>query len=249
MRTMNYASVVFLLVDSFNKKPIENAVITCNENYGGYVYKGDGYYVYPNLEKYKYHFEIKCNGFNTEIYDLDVEDDETKNIICTMNYLTGSGMFNTENRLLLQVMIDEKPLSNSDVSILYKNKIPGLRIIKSSEEGSKDIYLNSDFDTRLIYQSYVYNDKTIYIDNYNYMEKCYVIKEPINERISEGDFLSPKWNLTTDKNGYLLFLINEFFNAKDYVELYIEVDGKSQNIKIPLDSNRSAIPVELKGDE
>lgn len=249
MRTMNYASVVFLLVDSFNKKPIENAVITCNGNYGGYVYKGDGYYVYPNLEKYKYHFEIKCNGFNTEIYNLDVEDDETKNIICTMNYLTGSRMFNADNRLLLEVMTDEKPLKNSNVTIVYKNKIPGLRIIKSSEPGSKDIFLNSDFDTRLIYQDYIYNNNNIYISDYNYMEKCYTIKEGINEEFIEGTFLTPKWNLVTDKNGYLLFLLNEFFNAKDYVELYIESNGKSQNIKIPLDSNKSAIPVELKGDE
>lgn len=235
MRLLNKASIVFLLIDNYNKAPLNSCIITCNGKNVEYAKKRGGYYVFLNLEAQHYDFDISCDGFMTEHYSLDLdENQDVVKVVIPMNYrLDNMSLYNT-NKIIFDLKDNGKVLANADVKVRLCNKVPFLRVIGPIKKGTKLIKINSDFNSKLMLQEYYYSkspDFLIRFTSYNRKELAYENEICAEKDIAPDGLLYPVWHFKTNEKGSFVLPISSVFISKEECEFVLTVNDKDIEIK------------------
>lgn len=234
MRTLNQLSATFLIINAMTKSPINNAIISCNGKPGGYISKGNGYYIYTNLENYNYSFEISCQGFVSQEFQVDINDKSEINVICLMYYSVESANLLSVNKPVGLATLGDVPIANADLLIVQEDKVAALRVTKTTDN-TKYIELNSDYNRAFLYQSYVYGtdlQDEIFIEDYDDNKKAYVTKEDIDKKIDISSLIKPAWHITTDEKGRFVFPVSDVFSTNDTVNFSVKYENSTISVQV-----------------
>lgn len=215
MRLIYKASLVFLLKDIYSKLPITTAVILCNGKQNPYTRKRDGYYVFSNLYPGDYNISIICKGHTDLNFSVNLKENETQVMSFDMPYTVDNPNLTNLTRFEITLYNHKQLLANSDIMLKLKNNAEFLKLIEPVEPESDEIKLNVDMLNGIIGQKYVYKVKKkeheITLFGYDQEKKCYVLKEPSNEKLEAGGKFYPLWSLKTDDIGRLMMpLMGQF---------------------------------------
>lgn len=247
LKLINRLSASILVINSMTKKPINNAIISHNGRVGGYISKGEGYYVYTNLENYVYKFKVACPGFLTESFEVDLKENNGSNHICKMYYSVDSAKSLTVNKPVALVTLNGKPLINTSIKFIQENKVPALRVTKNTEKSSKFIELNCDYDNGFLYQSYTYenNEKELVIINYDPEKNSYILEEKIDEDLKLSTLLKPLWNISTNEDGMLVIPMSDFFIKDENIEFTVKYKDFSKTINVKQAFTKDILSIEF----
>lgn len=240
MKVINKASIVFSLIDNYNKAPLTNCIIKCNGKNGSYLKKRDGYYIFLNLEDGHYDFEFSCEGFMPEHYSVDLKDDkELVKAVISFNYKIDNIFVFNMNKVVFNLKDNDKPLINADVKVQLDTKVTFLRVIEPIKKGSNLIKINSDFNTRLMFQEYYYSKKPdfkVVFSSYDRDNLAYENQINADKDIAPDGLLYPIWHFKTDSRGSFVLPINPVFILKDEVDLTLNINNKDIKIKTKTNS-------------
>ncbi len=234
LKVINRLSISIIVVNSMTKKPINNAVISHNGKLGGYISKGEGYYIFNNLESYVYNFKVECQGFITESFEVDLKENDGVNHVCEMYYSVDSAKLLAINKPVALVTLDGKPLVNTPIKFIQEDKVAALRVTRNIEKGSKFIELNCDYDDGFLYQSYTYedNERELFINDYDVEKSSYVLEQKTDEDLKLSTLLKPLWNISTDENGMLVVPISDFFVNSEEITFTVKYKDFIKTISV-----------------
>lgn len=241
MRTLNQLSATFLILNAMTKSPINNAVISCNGKPGGYISKGNGYYIYKNLESYKYRFEIRCQGFAPQEVQVDINSKSDFNVICLMYYSVESAKLLSVNKPVGLATLGDMPIANTELLIVQEDKVAALRVAKTTDN-TRYIELNCDYNRAFLYQSYTYEtdlQNEIFIEDYDDNKKAYITKEPIDKNIKISSLLKPIWHVSTDEKGMFVFPISEEFTINELVNFSVKYKNLTETVQVARNANNT----------
>lgn len=243
MRILSQLSVTFLVINAMTKDPINNAIISCNGKPGGYISKGEGYYVYTNLENYKYRFEVRCQGFAPQFFEIDLSKNTEYNNVCLMYYSVSSAKLLSVNKPICLATLNGNPLENTAMKIIQGNKVATLRISDTVEDKMNCIELNCGYNRGVLYQFYSYGmecEKELFISDYDDEKKAYLTDTIIPEKIKISTLLKPMWKIVTDEKGLFVLPISGVFTTDNIVNFTIKYKEQSKSINVER-SNTSKI--------
>lgn len=238
MRTViNEASIVIQLLNGFNKTPILNADITCNGKHIPFIKKNSGHYIFINMHKANYIFKINAFGFEQKTLTVDLTDTSVNPLthVISLNYTMSHPQISAMRKIVCTLKNKNKVLANTEVKLRLDTKVPQLRVIEPMTKGEKEVYLNSDFNTMFLFQSFSYEKKTnmdILFNSYDIEKKAYLNTTIFKSKVIEGGLLSPVWNLKTDENGILIIPIDNTFFQNDMLDFTAFIGKKSTNIVV-----------------
>lgn len=240
MKTLNKASIVFLLINNFNKKPITDAIITCKNSRHACVNKMDGYYVFLNMEDSTYEFDIKCMGYESKSYKVELNSntgDDIAEIIVALNYSRENYMIYNLEKFLFEIKQDGELVKDTEVLIKLDSKVPFLRVIEPIEKDTNKVTINSSYNGNLLIQEYhcdKYKDREIIFIGYDQEQGCYLSKDKFNEDIQPGALLLPIWKLKTDKNGVAMLPFYQVFMQDNEIKFTAMIDEKKSKFSVDL---------------
>lgn len=244
MRVIYRASLVFLLKDVFSKMPITHAVILCNGKQNPYTRKASGHYVFSNLYPGKYNISITCRGYNPINLTVELQENQTKEIILDLSYSKDNQDILNLTRFEFRCLRYRKPLGNTDMTLKLENDLKFLKIIEPIESGSDKVKTSVELITGLLGQKYIYevNEKEyeFVFWSYDNQNKCYILKDFVEEKIEPNGKIYAVWNLKTDENGRIIMPLMDEFMKDEVIEFKIynsevkattsfEIAGKSQS--------------------
>lgn len=235
MRILNRASVAFFIVNDYNKNAIINAEIKCNGSCVAYFNKRNGYYVFLNLEKGTYKFDITCKGFIPASYEVKVSDEQQEIIVAGLRYSSESEELYYTKKVVFNIKNNGKPVENESIRIRLENKVSFLRLIDPIEKNSNIVNINSEFDKRLLYQNYTYDKRQNMIFNlfeYDYENKVYKNSKTYKSNVAEDGYLHPFWNFKTDKFGRVTLPLNTIFFTQPQADLLVTVSKKKYTFTV-----------------
>ena len=248
MRVIYKAALVFLLKDVYSKVPITTAVILCNGKQNPYTRKNDGYYVFSNLYPEDYNISIICSGHTDLNFAVTLKENETKVMTFDMPYTVDNPNLKNLTRFEITFFEHKKPVANTDITLKLKNEASFLKLVEPLEAGSVEIKLNIDeMLLGIIGQKYIYKVKRkeheIYFLSYDQEKKCYLLKDPLSEKLEKGGKFYPVWNLKTDGIGRLTMPLIGQFMKDDAIKfecmtgdlkasVSFEVNGEHQSGKV-----------------
>ncbi len=239
MRVLNKASITFFIINDYNKSPVLNVDITCNNKKIAYSKKNDGYYTFMNLEKGHYKFDIHSKQFNKASYEIDLEGIEPIKINCCLKYAADSSELLNLNRIIFHFKDGDNIIKETDVEIKLETKVPFLRLIDNINVGNNLVKINSDYDKRLLFQNYSCGkklDNIFLFNSYDHNTNLYKNFYKFKNNIEEGEILNPIWNNVTDKYGRVALPINRIFFIKAKSELSVYILNKK--FKVIVNSNK-----------
>ena len=235
MRILNRASVAFFIVNDYTKSAVTNAEIKCNGSCVAYCNKRDGYYVFLNLEKGTYKFDIACKGFISESYEIKVSDTQQERVVVCLKYSAENyDLYNTK-KVIFNIKDNGKLIENADVRVRLETKASFLRLIDPIEKNSNIININSEFDKRLLYQDYMYDKRPnmiISLVEYDHVNKVYKSLKKYKSQVAEDGYLHPFWNFKTDKFGRATLPLNTIFFTQTQVEFMVTILKKKYTVTV-----------------
>ncbi len=233
MRVIYRASLVFLLKDIYSKLPITSAVILCNGKQNPYTRKNDGHYVFSNLYPGSYEVDINCKGYNPLRIHIDLKENETKIINSDLSYTPDNQNIANVTRFEITCIRKKQPLANTQVIVRLQNEASFMKLLEPIKAGSDELKLNIEMMTGLLGQSYIYEvDKkkyNMYLWSYNQENKCYILKDIVNEEIKPGGRFYPQWEIRSDSIGRAVMpLIGQFMKDDEIKFECISEDLRSK---------------------
>lgn len=249
MKTITKASVIFYLLDEINKRPISDAIITCKGHSFASIRKDDGNYVFTDIAKGEYVFIIQKPGFLSKEYQVSISDVQPVMTAVTMQFSLDNPVISNMKKIIFTLKNGDKIVPSKEVSLKVDIRNPYLRVIEPVIKGSYLMKLNSDFDPRLLYQEYRYDQKTnisIFFSGYDHENKAYILSTTYKSKIPESGLLNPIWSFKTDSKGRFLFIINPVFMLKDKIEATLTIDKKVLNIVSDVNKMDNYINLDMK---
>lgn len=234
MRVINKASIIFFLIDNFNKSPLNKGIIKCNGKHVPYLKKNDGYYVFLNLEENHYEFDFSCAGFMPEHYSIDLDGKEPMRVVIPFNYKLDNMLIYNMNKIVFNLKDNGIPLKNADVRIKLDTKVPFLKVIEPIKKGSNQIKINSDFNSKLMFQEYYYSkspDFKVMFSSYDRKNLAYENEISADKEIAKDGLLYPVWNFKTDNRGSFVLPKNPIFMLKGESDFTLTVNNKEIKAK------------------
>ncbi len=242
MRIIYKASLVFLLKDIYSKIPITTAIILCNGKQNPYTRKSDGHYVFSNLYPGDYDISIICKGHTDLNFSVNLKENETKVMSFDMPYTVDNPNLTNLTRFEITVYENKEPAADSDVMLKLKNNMGFLKLIEPLEPGNNEIKLNVDMLSGIIGQKYIYKVKRkeheIFIFGYDQEKKCYILKEPLNEKIETDGKFYPVWDLKTDYLGRVIMPLMSQFMKDDIIKFECSA----------ADNSRASVSFDITGE-
>lgn len=248
--TINEASIVIQLINEFDKRPILNANITCNGRHIPFIKKDTGHYVFINMHNGNYLFDIDAFGFEKKTVTVDLTSSSVSPQlhIVRLNYLMNHPRIPGMKKIVFTVKNKDKLISNRDIKLRLDTKVSQLRVIDPMVKGSKEVVLNSDFNSRFLFQEYSYEKKpnlNILFTGFDYEKKAYLNDEPFKSKVAEGGLLNPVWNFVTDDNGVFVLPIDNTFLQKNVLDFTVFAGKKSSNIVVEIKDNTTNVDVSI----
>ncbi len=245
MRVIYKASLVFLLKDIYSKLPITTAAILCGGKQNPYTRKSDGYYVFSNLYPGGYDVNISCKGHTDLDFSVNLKENETKVMFFDMPYTADNPNLTNLTRFEITVLEGKKPIEDSDIILRLKNNAEFLKLIEPVEAGSNEIKLNVDMLNGIMGQKYIYKVKgkehEIFFFGYDREKECYVLKDPIDEKLEKGGKFYPIWNLKTDYLGRLIMPLMGQFMKDDKIKFEcIKSDDLKANVSFDVNGEHQS---------
>lgn len=238
MRVLNRASVAFFIVNDYTKNAIINAEIRCNGSCVAYCNKHNGYYVFLNIEKGVYKFDISCKGFIPVSYEVKVSDLQQEKIVVCLRYSSESIALYNAKKVTFNINNNGKPVVDKDIRIMLETKTSFLRLIDPIEKESKFVNINYEFDKRLLYQDYIYDKKRniiISLVEYDYINKVYKNSKIYKSKVAEDGYLHPIWDFKTDAFGNVTLPFNTIFFTQPQAEFAITVLKKKHMVTVSME--------------
>ena len=235
MRLIYEASLVFLLTDIYTKQPITNAVILCNGKQNPYTRKNSGHYVFSNLYPGEYEISIMCKGYTDINMTVTLRENETQIVVMQLPYTVDNPLLSNLTRFEITVMQDKEPLKHTEVLLKLKNELAFLKLIEPIESGVEDIMLNAGMTSGLLNQKYIYKIKRkeheLFLWGYDQDKKCYILKDPIEEKVDVDGKFMPFWKVKTDGRGRVVFPFLSQFMKDDIVQFELKTEDAKANVK------------------
>lgn len=235
MRLIHEAALVFLLTDIYTKLPITNAVILCNGKQNPYTRKKAGHYVFSNLYPGNYDVNIMCRGYTDINMSVTLRENETQIIVTDIPYTVDNPLLSNLTRFEITVAQDKEALKDKEVLLKLKNEIGFLKLVEPIEAESDDIKLNASMSSGLINQRYIYKkgrkEHELFLWGYDQDKSCYILKEPVKEKINVDGTFIPYWKVKTDSKGRLVLPFLSQFMKDDIIKFELEADGAKANVE------------------
>ncbi len=219
MRVIHRASLVFLLRDMYTKSLLTHAVILCNGKQNPYTRTSFGHYVFSNLSAGEYTVTIRCPGYTTLEFTVDVQENQTKSLAFNMPYSENNSAINSVTRFQITLLQDNKPFANQDVKLKCNTKSSFLELVEPAPVASLHLKLNTEeLVNSILGQKYVYQvgdyEHEIFISGYDSEKKSYILEEPLKYPLEPGGGFYPMWDIRTDFQGKIIMpLISQFMQA------------------------------------
>lgn len=232
MRLLNKASVIFTLIDNYDKSSVNDSIIYCDKQVIPYVKKSNGMNVFLNLFPGEHNFVIRSKGFLPKIYNITTDKDSVQEIVVPLNYSRDNSKLSRNNKIVFRARYEGKMLRNDEVTIRLETKVPFMKVIEDVKQGSKQIKLNGDYNPVMLFQECAVTDKNLplIITGYNRDTNSYTIRDE-SPAIPSGSLLKPVWHIRADRFGETILPVNRFFMPKNNLEFTLIYKGKEVQAK------------------
>lgn len=232
------ASLVFLIMDSYDKTPVMDAGIVCKGIQASYSKKRSGHYVFSNLQAGKYKMVIFCKGYLDKRVSVRVRENESRTIILNLAYAKDNPTIRNVTRFAISVTEDGIPLKNADVRVKLKNEISSVKLVKPAAAQTDGLSLNVKQNAGLVVQKYLYDQKgtqtEIFVCSYSGQRQEYLLEDYLETPLEPGGTFYPIWDLATDDSGVLILPLFKQFVKEGPVQLEIKRKNKLGSVDIEL---------------
>ncbi len=231
MRTLTRVSAAFLLLDVCDKQPLMGASILVDGERKPFISKGDGHYVFINLEPISHEYEISAPGFRPVKRNIPFPPGVLP-FVLALHYDNGGEKIKSMPYFKFVLRAKGKLLKNTRFSLTMESSVPSLRVIENAEKGASFLKISSSFQRSMLYQEYICSKdgRELMIMGYNWESGMYELQKPLEEAVQQGSLLKPRWNLETDEAGVVVLPVIGSFIQKEEIEFSARLDKKEQKI-------------------
>jgi hypothetical protein len=242
-------SVVFYLTDNFTGNVINHARIRLIESplTGAAINKGDGHYVFINLEPAAYTFLIECESYMTIEQEVSISANIAQIYHLQMQHTTNSKLL--EGITCIKMIFKDSKGKLIDAGEKRNVVVVGssnlIRTVEPLVIGQQQLRLYSNHGYRLegkqwlLYGEHKENIKT---QTYQVREDCYLLEQPLLYEHQSGEPLYPMSTLILDEQGAaILPLANYQVLRQELVEILVMNKQQEMSYKVKIEYGNKVI--------
>ncbi len=230
MRTISRVSAAFLLLDGRDKSPILGASILVDGVRRKMVAKGDGHYVFSNLEPTAHVYDISASGYHPARRTLGADPEALPEII-PMQYAPDSLKLRSIPHYRLQFCSGGRPLADTEICLELQTPVGALRLVEPARKGEYRLTLGGGYAAAFLYQPLKAGKAEIMATGFDRAEGCYELQRALDADLPEGTLLRPFWRLSTDGRGTAILPLLGALMQRDELEFGFAWGGNTAALR------------------